>query len=81
VTDKVDFRASFPAIQSAIKIDGQGGARIQLDIPESEVGNFIGAMMWRGQVLLVTIEPDKQGGADGGKVPTGAKRQSRRATA
>jgi hypothetical protein len=54
--DPVTFLASFPPIQSAIKIDGQGGARIQLDIPESEMGNFIKAMTWRGKQLLVTIE-------------------------
>lgn len=56
MAEEVTFLASFPPIQSAIKIDGQGGARIQLDIPESEVGNFIKAMAWRGQVLKVMIE-------------------------
>lgn len=55
MADDVTFLASFPPIQSAIKIDGNGGARIQLDVPETEVGNFIRAMMWRGMRLKVTI--------------------------
>lgn len=52
---RVKFIASFPAIQSAIKIDGDGGARIQLDIPESELANFAPAIAWRGELLEVTI--------------------------
>jgi hypothetical protein len=54
--EPVEFLASFPPIQSAIKIDGQGGARIQLDVPETEMGKFIKAMMWRGKVIKVTFE-------------------------
>lgn len=55
LAEEIEFLASFPPIQSAIKIDGQGGARIQLDVPESEMGNFIRAMMWRGKRLIVTL--------------------------
>ena len=51
------FEASFPPIQSAIKLDGRDGARIQLDIPESEMSNFIKAIMWKGKPLKITIEP------------------------
>ena len=58
MSEPIAFLASFPPIQSAIKIDGSGGARIQLDIPESEMGNFIPAMMWRGKRLKITIEFD-----------------------
>ena len=57
---RVTFKASYPAIQSAIKVDGQGGARIQLDIPESELMNFLPAMAWRGEALQVTIELDDE---------------------
>ena len=52
----ITFLASLPAIQSAIKIDGSGGARVMLDVPESEMGNFIPVMMLRGKRLRVTIE-------------------------
>jgi hypothetical protein len=58
--NSVSFLASFPPIQSAIKLDGRDGARIQLDIPENEMGNFIKIMMWKGEVFRVTIERIKQ---------------------
>lgn len=54
--DSVSFLASFPPIQSAIKLDGRDGARIQLDIPDNEMGNFIKIMLWKGEVFRVTIE-------------------------
>jgi hypothetical protein len=50
------FAASFPTIQSAIKFDGLGGVRFQLDVPESEVPKFLQALAWRGMVLKVTLE-------------------------
>lgn len=60
MSEAITFLAAFPPIQSAIKLDGSGGARIQLDIPESEMGNFIKAMMWRGKRLRVTLEEDTE---------------------
>ena len=55
----ITFRASFPAIQSAIKITGDGGGmRIQLDIPESEMAQAVGLMLMRQMVVKVTVEPD-----------------------
>jgi hypothetical protein len=79
--DEVTFLCSFPPIQSAIKIDGQGGARIQLDIPENEMGNFIAAMQWRGEVLEATVKPCKTGqiqGANGEKFNNLDKRTNRK---
>lgn len=59
----ITFRASFPPIQSAIKV-GSDGMRIQLDIPETEMGNAVELLALRGMVLRVTIEaeakPDTQ---------------------
>jgi hypothetical protein len=56
----VSFIASFPDIQSAIKITGGGsGMRVQLDIPEIEVGNAAALLLYRGyKTFKVTIEPD-----------------------
>jgi hypothetical protein len=54
------FAASFPTIQSAIKFDGLGGVRFQLDVPESEVPKFLQALAWRGMVLKVTLEQETQ---------------------
>lgn len=59
--DKITFLAAFPPIQSAIKITGAGdGMRIQLDIPESEMGNAIELLAWRQRVLKVIVELDEQ---------------------
>jgi len=58
MTDKATFLAYFPAIQSAWKIHGQGdGARIQLEIPENQMGVAIKMLAWRSKVLRVTVEP------------------------
>jgi hypothetical protein len=51
---EVEFLASLPPIQSAIRI-GQDGMRIQLDVPETEMGNAIRLMTWRDKILKVTI--------------------------
>ena len=53
------FVASFPSIQSAIKIAGDGGMRIQLDIPESHVAQALAIMAWRDSLLEVTIKPQR----------------------
>lgn len=61
MTNSIVFLATFPQIQSAIKITGGGdGMRIQLDIPETEMGNAIELLTLRGQIVKVTIEPEKQ---------------------
>ena len=54
---KITFLASFPPIQSAIKI-GQDGARIQLDIPETELAKFMPGLLLRDRILRVTIEDE-----------------------
>lgn len=56
--NKATFRASFPAIQSAIKIYGnEEGARIQLEIPESDMHEAVKLLTMRGMGLTVTVEP------------------------
>ena len=62
MSDKVTFLAAFPSIQSAIKITGAGdGMRIQLDVPESQMGNAIELLAWRQRVLKVTVEVEQDG--------------------
>jgi len=57
--DRAEFLATFPAIQSAIKIYGDlQGMRVQLDIPESEMAEALKILAWRECVLKVTIEPE-----------------------
>jgi hypothetical protein len=55
--DKVTFVASFPAIQSAIKISGDGnGLRIMLDVPENQMNEAVKLLLYRQSALRVTIE-------------------------
>lgn len=58
--DRASFRASIPPIQSAIRTGGDG-LRIQLDVPESDMGEAIKLVAMRGKRLRVTVEllPDK----------------------
>lgn len=57
--DKISFLATFPPIQSAIKIAGNGdGMRIQLDIPESEMASAVRLLGLRECILKVTVEED-----------------------
>lgn len=55
------FLASFPPIQSAIKVYGdKQGMRVQLDIPESEMAAAMALFLWRDRVLCVTVEPEAE---------------------
>jgi len=51
------FLATFPPIQSAIKVYGdESGMRIQFDIPETEMGQAARLLAMRGERLRVTVE-------------------------
>jgi hypothetical protein len=57
MSDEIRFLATFPPIQSAIKVDGSGGGmRIQLDIPESEIGQATLLLGMREQILDITVK-------------------------
>ena len=60
------FRATIPPIMSALKIGGDGGARLQLDIPESDLLDALPLLAWRDKVLVVTVAPEGDGEADAG---------------
>jgi hypothetical protein len=51
----VTFRATIPPTETAIKIHGDGGARMILDIAESDLGAFLPALVMRGHGLDVTL--------------------------
>ena len=57
-TKPVTFRAAIPTLETAIKIHGEGGARLQLDIAETDLGGFLPALVMRGKVLMVTLEEE-----------------------
>ena len=57
--DNASFRASFPPILSAIRLSGDGGMRIMVDIPESDMAEALKVLMWRDEVLRVTVGPER----------------------
>jgi hypothetical protein len=62
VTDTATFRATFPPILSAIRMAGDGGMRVMFDIPESDLGEATKLLLWRQQVLRVTVGPEEGDG-------------------
>lgn len=56
----VTFRATIPPMETAIKIHGEGGARMQLDIAESDLGGFLPALVMRGHRLDVTLKRSEE---------------------
>jgi len=55
----VTFKATIPAIETAIKIHGDGGARMILDVAENNLAGFLPALVFRGKNIRVTLELDK----------------------
>lgn len=49
------FRATIPPILSGIKTGGDG-MRLQLDIPENEMGEAAKLIAMRGMILTVTVQ-------------------------
>mgnify|MGYP001616955387 CR=1 FL=1 len=73
---KISFLATFPMIQTAIKVDGSGGMRIQLDIPETQMANAVRLLALRQCIIQVTVEKYEQTQAN-----SGGDRTPRRAAA
>lgn len=59
--EPITFYASFPPIQSALKV-GQDGARVQLDIPASEMAAIVRLHGCFGKVLTVTVQAEDDTG-------------------
>ena len=58
--ERATFRAAFPPILSAIRMPGDGGMRIMLDIPESDMAEALNLLKWRHVVLVVTVGPETE---------------------
>lgn len=59
--EPVTFLASIPPLQSALTFAGDGGARLKIDIPDSEIAAAAKLLMLRGKVLIVSmvVAPDE----------------------
>ena len=58
MSEAASFLATFPPVLSAIRMAGDGGMRLMIDIPESDMAEAVKMLAWRQQVLRVTVEPD-----------------------
>lgn len=54
--EKIEFLATLPQIQSAIKIGGDGASRIQFDVPTTEIANVVKLINATGKLVMVTVE-------------------------
>lgn len=55
--DAIEMLASLPPIQSAVKIGGDGSARIQLDVSASEMAALVRLIAYgTGKLLKVSVE-------------------------
>ena len=54
---RIEFIASLPNIQSALSIGGDG-ARLKLDIPESDLAQVLKLVLLKNQAFKVTIEAE-----------------------
>lgn len=58
MSERAEFRAFLPPIQSAIKWHGSGDSvRFQLEVPRQELAGFLPVLEWTQGVLRVTVEP------------------------
>ena len=53
--ERIEFEASIAPLDSGIKV-GQSGARVQIDIPESEMPSIVRLLLMRGKPLKITVE-------------------------
>lgn len=58
MADSVTFLASIAPLQSAIQIASDGGARVKIDIPESEMDAVVKLLGLREQVLRFRVEAE-----------------------
>jgi hypothetical protein len=64
MSEPVEFLATIRPIQSALSVSGDNnGARLTLDIPETELPAIARLLLMRGQVLRVRVEAEARPGA------------------
>ena len=51
------FSAVLPSVGNAIRIHGESGTRVLLDIPDSDIAEVLKLVAWRACELEVTVRP------------------------
>ena len=60
VSEPLPFLASIAPLQSAMTVASDGGSRIKLDVPETEMDKIRSITKLRGKVLKVSIQVVKE---------------------
>lgn len=53
----VTFKASVPPISGWIRVGGDGGSRVVLDVPDTSLADVLALILWRDELLEVTVRP------------------------
>ena len=53
--EEISFHASLPDIQSMLSI-GKSGARLKIDVPDSDLAQVLKLTLWRERLLEVTVK-------------------------
>lgn len=61
MTGRAEFYAVIPSIATAIRIHGESGARIMLDVDDQQLAEVLKLVAWREGLLKVTVEPIGEG--------------------
>lgn len=62
MSQSATFLATIPPILSALKVSGDGGARIQFDVSDTDLAEALRILLWRDQVLEITVRPQRDNG-------------------
>lgn len=58
----LDFACSIADLDSAIQISSRGGARVKIDIPDSEMPAIVRMVLFRGKRLRMHLEEETDDG-------------------
>ena len=73
MSERVEFLGTMPLVDGVLKAHGDGGFRLVIDIPETELPAYIRLHLLRSKVLLFSVEE----APDQGVVATGRKRKKK----
>ncbi len=59
--EKATFYAVIPSTQSAIRVHGESGGRIEFDVDDTSIADMLKLVLWRDRLLKVTVEPETDG--------------------
>lgn len=59
--NSITFEAVIPSNMSALRIHGESGMRVTLDVDETNLPEALKLVLWRNRILTVTVRPGDNG--------------------